>query len=68
MFPVGKQRAVWTASTAAHSANISFPKTSQEKAGDDVGPFSAPAPAWDNLFKQSAFVPKGTIQWVPMLS
>lgn len=28
-------------------------------------PFQTPAPTWDNLSKQSAFVPEGTIQWVP---
>lgn len=58
-------RAVWTVRTAVHSANTSFPKTSQEREETTWAPFQTPAPTWDNLSQQSAFVPKGTIQWVP---
>lgn len=38
MFPVGKQRSVWTVSTAIHSANISLPISSQQKEPDAGGP------------------------------
>ena len=38
MFPVGKQRSVWTVSTAIHSATISLPISSQQKEPDAGGP------------------------------
>lgn len=38
MFTVGKQRSVWTVSTAIHSANISFPISSRQKEPDAGGP------------------------------
>lgn len=56
MFAVGKQRSVWTVSTAIHSANISFPISSQQKEQDAGGPPFRFQPLWDKPSKQNAFV------------
>lgn len=56
MFTVGKQRYVWTVSTGIHSANISFPISSQQKEPDAAAFFQTPTPLWDKTSKQNAFV------------
>lgn len=68
MFPVGKQRAVWTVRTAMHSANISFPKTSQERAGDDVGPFSDSSSNLEQSLNKVPLFPKAQFSGSQLLS
>lgn len=64
MFTVGKQKSVWTVSTAIHSANISFPISSQQKERDAGGPsFRLQLHFGTRLLNKMPL--SDTIQWVP---
>lgn len=66
MFPVGKQKPVWTVSTAHPLSKHQLPNGFREERGRRSRPlFQTPTPIWDNLSEQNAFVPRVTIQWVP---
>lgn len=65
MFTVGKQRSVWTVSTAIHSANISFPISSQQKEPDAGGPSFRLQHHFGTSFWTKCLCPTVTIQWVP---
>lgn len=64
MFTVGKQRSVWTVSTASTQQTSAFLLVHSRKNQTLTGAFfQTPTPLWDQSSKQNAFV---TVQWVPI--